>query len=302
MNLPENTTYTTKNSAPTPGLNISRMIRNLHTVTKKTNPVVNSNINPQPIIPPSAPATMPNLGVTSSAFETGVPLEQVPQDVKYSPLPSYGRFLPTDTQYPNAPRWVSPTEQAKTRTLKEQLGGGQYTVDPSQPGALIKAQRVLVDDKVNPGFRQKILGNLSGQDFEVDHNIPLWAGGADTMGNLEVLDKPTHSNKTKNQAVALTLLENGKITKDQARVMALSWKDNDSSIVPEVDDKGRMPLVEAERVAAKWKEVPSFTKYYGESFREKMGEFGRGWLPEPIREFGKGLVGGGAAGIVPGTE
>jgi 5-methylcytosine-specific restriction endonuclease McrA len=33
--------------------------------------------------------------------------------------------------------------------------------------------------------------------YEVDHKIPLWAGGSDTPGNMQLLTKEQHKAKTK---------------------------------------------------------------------------------------------------------
>src|ERR1035437_3028420 len=107
----------------------------------------------------------------------------------------------------------------------------------------------------------------------------------------------------------MTLLINGKIDLSEARAMAFSWKTQDSNGLPSSADvtskfNGLVPLAVAEKQAQKWKDNPANTNYwkdFRDEFVKNMGNFGSGWLPTPVREFGKGLVGGVTGRIVPGT-
>lgn len=326
-NLPENTSYTpTGSTSPMSGLgNIQKLLQQNAAKTSADSfktallnhytPEQFSSIMGSPILP-------------SSILDNGItPNHPVaPQIPGNNPPPSYERFLLPDRrnnwalpsgatpvtdwpvseggqpgqQYANA----GPDTQAYLRNWPETMGGGQYVVDPSQPGELIKSGRVAVNDSINPGAKQKILGKLSPKDYQVDHIVPLWLGGADTLQNLQILDNITHEKKTAVQAVPLTLLANGKINLDEAKLMALTWKDKDASGLPNADANGYVPIDIAEKYQQKWKDDmtnPSLWKYFGQSFKENMQDFGKGWLPNPIREFAKGLVGGGTAGIIPGT-
>jgi len=236
----------------------------------------------------------------NGAFPLGQPIGKQVEGARTEPIPGYEQFKTTDP----SGKWVAPTEAATLRNWPTSLGGGQYVTDPTQPGKMIKSDRVLWDENLNPGGKKAVLGKKDSRFYQVDHIVPLWIGGADTAANSEILDVTTHERKTAIQAVPLTLLANGKIDLNQAKLMALTWKDKDPKGLPSADDNGYVPLDVAEKFKQKWENDishPSMWKYFGESFKENMANFGEGWLPDPIREFGKGLVGGGTAGIVPGT-
>jgi len=331
-NLTENTTYGSQSSQPSIA-NLSALTKKIQenaqkTATENVKGSLDSHFNPSDYTAifgtgkaPVAPkAVAPN-------FPIGVPVTEAikpPQPTtpyapgyvapttfkQTEPLPEgYSQFAMPDA---NA-NWVSPSEKVTARNLPSSMGGGQYVVDPSQPGKMIKSTRVFMDNKLNPGLKQEVLGNLSPSLFQVDHIVPLWAGGADTLANLQVYDNVLHNKKTAIQAVPLTLLRDKQITLDQARAMALNWKTNIDNVpsIDEVDtNNGYLNSDTAKKYAQQWsdainKPVGLFDKrtfkHFGESFNESMDQFGEGWLPDPIREFGKGLVGGGTAGIVPGT-
>jgi len=228
------------------------------------------------------------------------------EETKTQALPEgYNQFV---SSYEGSP-WSAPTEESVARNYPTSMGGGQYITDPSQKGALIKSSRAIMDANINPGAKQRLLGKLSPLDYQVDHIVPLWIGGADTLQNLQVYDNITHNKKTAVQSVALTLLAQNKIDLDEAKLMAFTWKDKDAKGLPSMDEIGELngyvPLDVAEKYQQKWEKdlvKPKWGKYFGESFEEEMGNFGEGWMPDPLREFSKGLVGGGTAGIAPGTE
>ena len=303
---PENQQYVPKGGQPSsraflPGL-MKKLQEDVRKATaNKMQESISSNFIPQYGTEPNAgKTTLEQFKKGEFGFETGTPIS--PSSERYESLPSYGQYVPADTKDINAPRWVSPGEQAKVSNLPG--GMGSYMIDPSQQGKLIKSERVLVNQDYNPGFKDKLLGGLSPMDFQVDHIIPLWAGGADTISNLQNLDLPTHQIKTNAQAVPLTLLANGKIDLNRARSMAMTWKDKDVSNLPNVGDNGMYPVDFAEKIAKQWEEQmkkgkPVTFKEVWKGIPKAMQDFGKGWLPTPVSEFLKQGVSGLTAGIVP---
>lgn len=332
--LSEKTTYgspaqPTTASFPNLTKNLQTSIKNSNATSADTvNSALLNHFNPE-----VAQSIFGNNQVTPTSegtFPYGTPI--APPTPEGTPPPEYERFLaPTDNKGwvfpsgtdPNATQTWPVTEQgtgqeyvttpkdtkAVLRNWPSYLGGGQYVIDPTQPGTMQKSGRVLMNDKLNPGARSSVLGGLDPRMYQVDHIIPLEFGGADTQANLEIYSTGQNAEKQRIQSVPMTLLANGKITLPEARLMAFTWKDKDSSGLPSADDitnkyNGMVPLDVAEKQAKKWQDdltKPNMWKYLGESFTEEMGNFGKGWLPTPIREFAKGLVGGGTAGIVPNT-
>lgn len=185
--------------------------------------------------------------------------------------------------------------------------GGQYVFDPSNPSAMVKSNRELVTSET----KKKILGALPPQLFQVDHIIPLWAGGADTPNNLQILGIADHEQKTKVQSVPLTLLAAGKINYNEARVMAQNWQHRDATAVPDLPAEGGNGLIDvkkAEEIYNQWKNFdkngPAFFskttwKNFQESIPEEAQKFGKGWLPDFIREPLKGFTSGVTGGIIP---
>jgi hypothetical protein len=159
-----------------------------------------------------------------------------------SPIPEgYGTF---------DPRFGQPTES--TRLIN--FGGGQMVTDPSQPGTLFRTQRPDYDRDEWIRRNSPLLGGRSSSHWEVDHIVPLWAGGADNFANLQVITKYEHERKTNAQAVALTLRASGKISLTEARILAANWDKKDLTIVPRRDSKtGMIPLEEAQKVYNTWK-------------------------------------------------
>lgn len=300
-NLQENTTYQNKGKVLSIA-DLSGLVKTLQekAQTESKNNIesnVSSYFSPSRIFRRSEPTTQEALG----DFPVGQTIGERGEG-KYEDIPAYAKFVSPDERK----LWVTPSDQAKTRNWPEYLGGGQYTVDVTQPGALIKSERSIMNERINPGAYKSVLGDRSPYLFEVDHNIPLWVGGSDTLANLQVLDKPTHRIKTSIQSVPLTLLANNKIDINQAKIMALAWKGKDTKGLPsyeKIDQAGGyVPLKTAEKIAKKWEDDmlrPKSRKFFGEAFKEEMKSFGEGWLPRPISAFAKGLVSGGTAGIVP---
>ena len=79
------------------------------------------------------------------------------------------------------------TGDVKFGSLPEHIGGGQYSTSVEQPGKLIESQRAG-----NYWDRILIRMGLSPDYYEIDHIVPLWAGGTDNEQNKEILDKDLH--------------------------------------------------------------------------------------------------------------
>lgn len=245
----------------------------------------------------------------ASAYETGapvgLPLQKQEEGAQYQTLPkSYSQFAPVDEKG----NWVKPSDQARLRNWPSHMGGGQYISDPTQPGKMVKSVSTIMNPRINPGAKRKILGGLSPNLYQVDHIIPLWAGGADTLENLEVLDVIAHEEKTVIQSVALTLLANKKINLNEARRIAFTWKDKDSEGLPSPGELERtggfVPLKVAQEYKKKWKEdikdEGKWQSHFAEAWGESANEIGNDY---PIlAEFSKGVTGGVSFGIVPGME
>lgn len=253
--------------------------------------VASAIFSPQVASTPKAPA--PNLFADQPIGPQG--------EGKVQPLPKdYNQFIPVDKNN----NWVAPTPTAELRNWPMDLGGGQYIIDPSQPGKMIKSGRGLIPDAASgdTGIRSSILGKANDNLVQIDHIIPLWLGGADTLANLQILNNVEHEKKTAIQAVSLTLLANKKIDLNQARLMALSWNSKNDTPIPTPDSKGYIPLKDAERIAQDWQDNPkgsTLKENFGAAFKDTMTKLGNS-VPV-LGEFAKGLVGGGTAGIVPDT-
>lgn len=250
--------------------------------------------------PVASSFTGPDISNAREAFMSGegnVPISRgvAPQSTeKYSPLPKeYSGFVnPFNTKegFPTPP-------SATLRNLPG-LTEGQYVVEKEKPGSFLKSARSYI-----PEEKALILGSRPANLYQVDHIIPLWVGGADTEANKQVLPINIHDEKTKAQAVPLTLLANGKIDIPMARLMALQWKTYDLSDIPKPNERGMFPVAVAEDIKKRWEEQASKPKVTWNDFLaeipEKAKDFGKGWLPGPIREFTKGLVSGGTGGWIP---
>jgi 5-methylcytosine-specific restriction endonuclease McrA len=54
--------------------------------------------------------------------------------------------------------------------------------------------------KHHPVTRALALSGFSRKLSQLDHIVPIWAGGDDSAGNLQVLCEPCHQEKTKSEA------------------------------------------------------------------------------------------------------
>lgn len=230
------------------------------------------------------------------------PVSPVSEEPRHGPIPlGYSGFVdPGRYQLPDATstnfKWGTP-DSPLLSTLNIAAGAtdpkpiqGQYVLDSKNPTGLVKSNR-----SYSPEEKKLILGTRSPDLYQIDHIIPLWVGGADTLANKQVLPIPVHENKTKAQAVAYTLLASGKIGLNQARMMALTWQDKDISDVPDPDSYGLLPIATAQQIADKWerqsKQVPepSFKEYL-QAVPEATRDLGKSWAPSWLRSAAKGAI------------
>lgn len=157
------------------------------------------------------------------------------------------------------------TPTTKIANANSQVGmSGEYLVDPENPGQLIK--NVYTFDSL---LKQQVLKGLPSSMYQLDHDVPRWAGGANTLGNIEVLDKVTHQKKTDIQAVPYTMMhyshlatldpasmnpsqqqewgnlseeqksyfKTNPVTTQKARLLAMDWKNLSTAGVPHLNDE-----------------------------------------------------------------
>jgi len=191
---------------------------------------------------------------TPQKIETGIESESLmPEKVQVS-LPSSSKmqelpesylssnFLPGQKTPEGEVMWGNPSDKTVARNISEKMGGGQYALDPTQPGIIIKSSRGYEpeENKILRGGRSKI-------EVQIDHIIPLWLGGLDTLENKQVLNTKDHIRKTKAQAIPLTLLTQGKITRDEAFTMALNWESYNVDDLPMPDKFGMITNLPREK-------------------------------------------------------
>lgn len=131
---------------------------------------------------------------------------------RFSPIPEGYKFQ-SDTSKrgdPDAPIVTAPL----TAKFSNIPGGGQYIIDPVTGDTPYKSVAVYV-----PKTLEKMRAGLSSRLWEIDHIIPLWAGGTDNQENKVKLTFAQHEHKTKIEAVTRELYYAGKLTKAQARAL-----------------------------------------------------------------------------------
>lgn len=217
---------------------------------------------------------------------------QIPQD--------YSGFQPTGGVPGTNYNWQTPT-QPVIKNMGQNIRDivpGQYVKDLSNPNALVKSVRGYT-----PAENKAILAGRDPRLYQIDHIIPLSLGGADTMGNREVLTIADNDMKTKAQAVPYTLYSHGLISLNEARIMSADWKHRDVSDIPEPDNVGLIPVNVARSVQQRWADDPRTKdekwKDFWSSIPESTKNFGEGWLPDPLREFIKGFGSGATLGFLP---
>ena len=308
---PENTTYDTggASSAPVQIPTVGEILRTQNKIASAPASTPTTPATNEPTIAGLGAYQPVNTDVTDflntiqsgkSGFKINTPIGQAsPQ--KISPDPAgYSPFV-VPGPYTNPDSGVVPTSPAIQQM--PYAGGGQMNVDTAHPGTLNKSVRA----NLNPLSTENamILGPLSQGMFQVDHIIPLWAGGADTIANKQIIANPVHDAKTKIQSVAQTLLDHGEISLDQARVMALTWQNRSANTIPaSTDGYGEIPLDTAKAIAKEWadadagKSNPSISDVV-KGIPEAALNLGKGTLPEWARQFLVGAASGLTAGGIP---
>ena len=108
-------------------------------------------------------------------------------------------------------------------TIKNISGMGQFVSDPNKPDKVTK-WFANTDRSSNETENSLIRAGYDPKYYELDHELPIALGGADTLGNKMILAKPDHEVKSRIQQVAIQLQQSGKISKTEAQRMALNWE------------------------------------------------------------------------------
>lgn len=173
---------------------------------------------------------------------------------KYKNLQQYrtetGDPLATQTNQP----WYTPeTPTTRIANMPDFLGAGQYLTDPNSNN--VANERVF-----SPAENKAILWTRDPRLYQVDHIIPLWAGGADTIANKEILTISDHAVKSKAQAVPFTLMANGLISPQEAKNSAINWEGKDiTGIPPAASSGGFIDTKLAQQKYAEWSSIKPTT-------------------------------------------
>ena len=252
----------------------------------------------------------PTMATSVPQIQPKGPLAQPETTNPTEPLPgNYSSFLPADTEN----RWVAPSPLVVSRNWPADLGGGQYAIDPSQPGALIKSGRADT-----PEVKKVLRNGLPSTMTEIDHVYPLWLGGEDTLANKQLLSASANANKQKLDSITITLLANGKLGADQIesiRNARLNWSQNrnvvkptDFDQIPKGNTAGQIPLADALKWQAQFDErtknpepvtIPSILKNVPKELADLTGAQGplaKAGVPEAARVFAKSFVEGATLG------
>lgn len=88
----------------------------------------------------------------------------------------------------------------------------------------------------------------------------MWAGGADTIANKEILTISDHAVKSKAQAVPFTLMANGLISPQEAKNSAINWEGKDiTGIPPAASSGGFIDTKLAQQKYAEWSSIKPTT-------------------------------------------
>ncbi|MBV6340115.1 hypothetical protein [Candidatus Magnetobacterium casense] len=216
----------------------------------------------------------------------------LPATTRFAPIPPENTFEPAQTQF-GATGAIAPSSQAKLAALPAFLGGGRYVIDPQNPGKLIKSSR-----NTNPDLTAFLRGGLPSRLYEVDHIMPLWAGGDNTAQNKTVLTKPDHGRKSKVEAVVRQLYYSGKMSLREAQSELTTWQDKDINGI-QLDEGGDLVAKDktkaAEEKYKEWKSPPKVTlKGWWEAL--KAG------TPGVAGEFAQATASGITGGWIPGGQ
>lgn len=319
-NLPENTSYSSNTGVSVP--KVSQIFKdpakqaNYEAIRQKAYNNVNSMINPEGPIGVPDLANSSQINPSALTFKPYNQAPSIPTGTSFfdkSTVDTFERAKPFNAEeygYEFA-FGDAPGADAVLRTTPTM---GQWIYDPTNPEKTYRSERP--DLETWNAIRRQALDGRDTDVYEVDHVIPLWLGGTNNLENLQVLDRKAHGNKVKAEAVALTLFANGKISKDDAMKMAMTWQNRDYTDFPQVSydaasgagNKGQMVLSDAQAVYDKWKHqettIPKVSMW--ENFFSKENALGRGrqvdkWTegqPALLQGMIKGFLGAGSFGAI----
>jgi len=187
----------------------------------------------------------------------------------------------------------------------------QYVQDTANKDLLVKTgttnESGQIIRKRNDMRDDAILSGRIGSLYQIDHILPLSLGGADTEENRQLFTNNQHVEKTIAQSIPYTLYAYGDISLSEARIMALQWKGHDLSDIPEPNDvglvantNGKTGIEIAREAKQRWNQPKPVTfKEVMAGIPEAAKDLGKGWMPDPIREFVKGFASQGTMGFIP---
>lgn len=135
-------------------------------------------------------------------------------------------------------------------SLTARIGGGQYSSDPNLLNEVSKTDRA----DFTAQQAKVIRGGMDSRFVEIEHVIPLWAGGTNDPSNLQPFFYKDHDKKTKVEAVARKLYQEKKIDLGEARNISINWRDKNADNINFVDDYGNVDLNTAETKFKEWQE------------------------------------------------
>jgi len=231
----------------------------------------------------SSEDTVDNVENTKVAEKADVYTGEIPQDYQWD-KGAYGTSE------------VTPT--TRFDTFSKELGGGEYAHDTTNPEGLFKSiKKDTVYDKI------RLREGKSSKFYEVDHIVPVWAGGSDNDINKETLLRTDHYKKTKVGAVARTLYFGEEISLVEAVNMTRQWRDKDVDKLS-LKDNGEIdsenPILTAQIFAEEFKKPPKFKLSDWWENMKKGPDLNLG--DSPLAQFGEGFISELALGYVNPTE
>lgn len=311
--IPTNEQYQTTGSTPL----VTPKFRYTPSTTYLNLAQIRASGDPFAPAPPAFPGTLQEEQAQQAAISQygnlvnngmGIPTQQPflpPLGDTRSPIPlpfNYGEFAPPMTIDSGGEKltWGTPTTP-----MIRNIGGdttGQYVEDTTDRNLLVKTQR---DDM--PVVKTAMRNGRPGFMYQVDHIMPLALGGADTLANRQLLTSDQNDKKTKAQAIPYTLYAYGDLSLSEARAMAMQWKNRDLTDVPQPngvglvsDTRGKTGIEIARDVAKRWAKpkIPTAKDVIG-GIPQAAKDLGKGFLPDSVREFVKGVGSGVTFGFIP---